>query len=495
LAKGHGYFSLHTRNIKIAHGKKTLTGQLPINVEISVPTSLNPWLKSCFLVTGFDSKNFNKNQVIKSKLNDLSETCLSVEVFQYSLDEIQNEIKNLTMRWCIIDTHKRDEKDHITVDVGSKPLSLSFFDVLASNVILREYSSAKFGGPAAAAGQTLSAVETVGDAITPFVPLFNMVTNILTQMLSIYDNAKCNEKICLALLDRVEIAQTAVKSLQRKYQANEKNFRDQVYYDAWIRFVNVLENIRKFSKEVTQLNYFQKVINANAVKDAFEKNIKEFEEVCSDLKFTIVMYNAEQREMEAKNVAEDFEILKKSMNEMKDEIKAEIRLAITEVTTLMSSANYLGSLLSFAQQRDGEIPVVDKTALLIEEYKAPRVDASELSEPFASNDNVRGSNKTVHKKIFRGIEVACKKVKFYIAGESGQTWEDEPSARPSDIEMQQKLKALFNENLFSEGISPQIHPKKTDSGDIPILEFPRNFQVCITDSQPSDLFKAPDELD
>ncbi|CAG8534909.1 20884_t:CDS:2 [Cetraspora pellucida] len=486
---------------------------------------------------------------------------------------------------------------------------------------LRGEYDVKFGGPTAVAGQTLSAVQTVGDAITPFVPLFNMVTNILTQMLSIYENAKCNEKICLALLDRVEIAQTAVKSLQRKYQANEKNFRDQVYYDAWIRFVNVLENIRKFSKEVTQLNYFQKFMNANAVKDAFEKNIKEFEEVCSDLNFTMAMYNAEQREMEAKNVAEDLEILKKSMNEMKDEIKAEIRLAITEVTTLMSSANHLGSQLQLAQQKGGEIPVVDKTAHLIDEYKAPKVDPRELTEPFASNDNVRGSKKTVHKKIFRGIEVACKKVQISKPGESGQlkspdqtveranykiqqlelaallklgvtdrfepkisnfelsrsitgvsseiktladiirwlapekmrkppksqqqrynhqcemyrgkynlslqftfviyicfklsilithlkfmqkliviyqAWEDEPSARPSDIEMQQKLKDLFNEHVFSRGISPQIHPKKTNSGDIPSFELPKSFEekVCITDSQQScDQFETPDECD
>ncbi|CAG8570723.1 10259_t:CDS:1, partial [Scutellospora calospora] len=52
------------------------------------------------------------------------------------------------------------------------------------------------------ASQTISAVQTVGDAITPFVPLFTMVTNILGSMITIYDNAKCNEKICGVLLDR-----------------------------------------------------------------------------------------------------------------------------------------------------------------------------------------------------------------------------------------------------------------------------------------------------
>ncbi|CAG8516422.1 12254_t:CDS:2 [Gigaspora rosea] len=465
----------------------------------------------------------------------------------------------------------------------------------------------KPGGATDVASQSLHAIQTVGDAITPFVPLFNMVTNILNQMLQIYDNAKCNEKICAALLERVEIAQTAVKSLQRKYQANEKKFRNQDYYYAWVRFVNVLENIRKFAKEVTQLTYFQKFINANAVKDAFEKNIKEFEEVCSDLNFTMALYNAEQREAEAQNVAEDLEILKKSMSDMKDEI-TEIRLAITEVTTLITSANALQSQITDAQSKGGEI-LMDKSGPLIEEYKAPRVDPNELQDPFASDDNVRGTNKTVRKKIYRGIDVACKKVQLVKPNEGTRkidqainkkqqielaallrlgvcpfiinfygvsnvdnsevmiydwaaysnlrdvylkydidwptklrfardifnglvfmhqcslyhhdvrcenivvtdrfepkisnfelsrtvtAWEDEPSARPSDMEMQQKLKDLFQEHVFCKGISPHITPKKGDN-DVPKFDLSRSFQNQANISTDfNKKFEVPDDCD
>ncbi|KAF0429942.1 kinase-like protein [Gigaspora margarita] len=422
LSKGHGYFSQHSRDIKIAYGKKILTSQLPIDIEIPLPTWLGLWLNSCFLITSFDSKDLNKNQIIQSKLKEFSETCIRVEVFQYNLNEIQCVMTDITMKWCIIDTHNADEKNHIIVDVGgAETFSLSFLDALKSNVNfdvhnavkenngnnLQEEYNGKVGEPTEVSGQTLGAIQTVGDAITPFVPLFNMVTNLLDQMLQIYENAKCNTKICVALLDRVEIAQTAVKLLQRKYQANENNFRNQNYYHAWVRFVNVLENIRKFAKEITQLKYFQKFINANAVKDSFEKNIKEFEEVCSDLNFTMAMYNAVQREMEAKNVAEDLEILKKLMNGMKDEI-TEIRLAISEVNTLITSANILGSQIADAQNRGGEI-LMDKSGPLIEEYKVPQVDPNELQDPYVSDDNVRGTNKTVRKKIYRGMYVACKK--------------------------------------------------------------------------------------
>lgn len=157
----------------------------------------------------------------------------------------------------------------------------------------------------------VNTVQTVGDAVQPFVPLFSMVTNIVQQLSTIYENAKCNQKICLVLVERVEIAQYAVKSLQRQKQANEEKFRNQKYYYAFVRFVNVLENIKKFAKEITQLSCFQKFINANAIKDAFDKNISEFENVCSDLHFTIAMYDVERREQEAKNVAEDIDVLNK----------------------------------------------------------------------------------------------------------------------------------------------------------------------------------------
>ncbi|CAG8777855.1 21047_t:CDS:2, partial [Gigaspora rosea] len=148
----------------------------------------------------------------------------------------------------------------------------------------------KFERPTEAAGQIYGAIQTVRDTTTPFVPLFNSDANILAQMLSIYENAKCNEKICATLLERVEIAQTAVKSLQRKYQANEKNLE--------IKIIIML---------------------GCAVKDAFEKILKNLKNFVA-INLTIAIYNAEQRAMEAKNVAEDLDILKKSMSDMKDEL-------------------------------------------------------------------------------------------------------------------------------------------------------------------------------
>ncbi|KAF0532417.1 kinase-like protein [Gigaspora margarita] len=107
LAKGHGYFSRRSRDIKITYGKKTLTGKLPINVEISLPS----WLDSCIFVIGFYLEDLDKTQVIKSEHNYCSKSVLNINVFQYNSEVI---LENGTIRWCFIDINP---EDLITIDV------------------------------------------------------------------------------------------------------------------------------------------------------------------------------------------------------------------------------------------------------------------------------------------------------------------------------------------------------------------------------------------
>ncbi|CAG8517479.1 3457_t:CDS:1 [Scutellospora calospora] len=165
--------------------------------------------------------------------------------------------------------------------------------------------------PTGVTDNVVDGFQVVGDAVQPFLPLFSSVSTIIDSIIRTYKNAKCNQKICLALIDRVEIAQQAVNSLQRQQRDNEELFRKQNYYDAWVRFKTVLENIKKFVKEITQLSNLQKFLTANAVKDAFDKNIKEFEEVCNDLNFTLAIYDRNKRDIENKKIMEDIDLLNK----------------------------------------------------------------------------------------------------------------------------------------------------------------------------------------
>ncbi|RHZ63719.1 hypothetical protein Glove_328g19 [Diversispora epigaea] len=246
----------------------------------------------------------------------------------------------------------------------------------------------------------LSSVSAGGDIITPFLPLFSIVSTVVDKLNIIYENAKCNQKICSALMDRVEIVQQATGSLKRKKKENEKNFSNQQYYNAWIRLTHVLNNINKFAEDVTQQSVFQKYINANAVKAAFDKNIKEFEEACRDLQFSVAMYSDEQREQENKQILEDISMLDKTMNEVSDDVK----IMMKQVNILSSNVEQLTKQIS----KPGGGSASAKT-LLNESYKAKTIEHFELEEPDSGPDNVRGTHKTVRKRTYRTMDVACKK--------------------------------------------------------------------------------------
>ncbi|RHZ84311.1 hypothetical protein Glove_83g5 [Diversispora epigaea] len=96
-----------------------------------------------------------------------------------------------------------------------------------------------------------------------FAPLFDTVDKVMESLYTIYDNAKCNKKMCRALIDRIEVVKQVIKSLKRKKQ---EYFSIKEYYLAWVRFTNVLKDIKDFAKDVTQQeSVFQKYLNANTV--------------------------------------------------------------------------------------------------------------------------------------------------------------------------------------------------------------------------------------
>lgn len=89
----------------------------------------------------------------------------------------------------------------------------------------------------------------------------------------------------------------------------KKNVCCQEYYLSWVKFINVLKTIKKFAEEASQQSVFQKFKKANADKEAFDKNINEFEAICRDLHLTIAIYSKEKREHENRKVLDDISIL------------------------------------------------------------------------------------------------------------------------------------------------------------------------------------------
>ncbi|KAF0418301.1 kinase-like protein [Gigaspora margarita] len=130
LAKGHGYFSRHTRNIKIIHGKEILSAQLPFKHNISMS---NVFSGSFIIATSFDSEDFTEKQVIRGNVDtrDHSTTNLKLNISQYNMEEEQcNKLNDVVMRWCLIDTNSINS---VNTDTEAEPFRWDSFGEVVSS--------------------------------------------------------------------------------------------------------------------------------------------------------------------------------------------------------------------------------------------------------------------------------------------------------------------------------------------------------------------------
>ena len=153
--------------------------------------------------------------------------------------------------------------------------------------------------------QALGVVGSVGDAIKPFVPLIAAVTIVVSECIKIYEDAQYNKKICNSLMDRVETADLAIRTLKRRKQENESKFRNQEFYKSFLRLVDVMKKIKPFIKDVSQIRGFKNYVKASVIKDKFNSLIKEFEAVMNYLGFTMAIVNDEQRRLDQESLNED----------------------------------------------------------------------------------------------------------------------------------------------------------------------------------------------
>ncbi len=147
---------------------------------------------------------------------------------------------------------------------------------------------------------------STANAIRPFIPLIATVTEEISETFQIYKDVEYNKKICNSLMDRVEMADLAIRILKRRKQENETNFRNQEYYRVFLRFVDVMKEIRSFILDVSQIQGYLKY-DKGSVKDKFNSITMKFEEVMVDLNFTMTVANEEQRRLDQESLNEDIE--------------------------------------------------------------------------------------------------------------------------------------------------------------------------------------------
>src|SRR3954452_18009781 len=104
------------------------------------------------------------------------------------------------------------------------------------------------------ASAVLEAAATVNVAVpfTMFLSLIGEITKIYNDIVELYQKAEHNKRICGVMLDRVQIAETAVRNLKNRREDNEEFLSIENYINLK-RLVKLFAKIRKFLAEISQL--------------------------------------------------------------------------------------------------------------------------------------------------------------------------------------------------------------------------------------------------
>ena len=125
---------------------------------------------------------------------------------------------------------------------------------------------------------------------------FSIIIDLVIQCKNIHDKALHNKKISDSIMDRMEIVDGAINLLKRRIlqkRAHKKILKKQSnetlkqYYKNITSLIEVLENLKNFIKDITQLNSYVQFIQTNSIIDDFYNLIDQFEFVLKNLKITI----------------------------------------------------------------------------------------------------------------------------------------------------------------------------------------------------------------
>ncbi|CAJ0876161.1 8324_t:CDS:2, partial [Entrophospora sp. SA101] len=240
----------------------------------------------------------------------------------------------------------------------------------------------------------LEVVNSIEYAVKPFIPLIGIVTVLTGEIIKVYENAQYNKKICNAFIDHVEAAQSSVKYLQRKKEENLKIFQNETYYKNFVRFTEVLRQVKIFLEQVTRLLGYKRFLNTNNVKEKFESLAKEFDSVMYDLHFTPTVSAQRQSEIDQQSLMEDLNAIHGNIVDNKQQLNT----ALQEVLIIKGQIDSMDSNEN-VQPNDNPIKAAQISPTMLEDPKYPK------------KTDRRGKPPYIFKKILNySIDVACKAV-------------------------------------------------------------------------------------
>ncbi|PKC76119.1 kinase-like protein [Rhizophagus irregularis] len=147
-----------------------------------------------------------------------------------------------------------------------------------------------------------------------FLQLIDEVTKLYNKIVEIYQKAEHNKRICEAMLNRVKIADTALKNLRIR----NLDFFSKKNYDNFRNLVIIIKEIRQFLIEITKSSGFEKLTGTSSINENFSNLIDKFESAIKPLQFSLIIYFNADDYKKVKTDVKDLtaeEWIKKNMKE------------------------------------------------------------------------------------------------------------------------------------------------------------------------------------
>ncbi|CAG8605157.1 4140_t:CDS:2 [Acaulospora colombiana] len=247
--------------------------------------------------------------------------------------------------------------------------------------------------------QTIDVLGSAADAIKPFLPFFEIITSVSKSVLSSYEGSQYNRRTCGVLLTRVETAECAVKSLVRQKEERISDFRSQDFYNSFVRFARVMEKIQKFVENISQLSKFRRFISNQAIKDNLKAILKDFDACANDLHLSISINIKDQ-------TRKDLEILHSDLEQMAQFLE-NIDLHVTDLMRKVdSNQEYNEKMMAILNNTCEQVSMINSKIKKKVRYQAKQI----LLEELTGSSDTNGRRGHIVKKIYKGMDVACKKV-------------------------------------------------------------------------------------
>ncbi|PKC08331.1 kinase-like protein [Rhizophagus irregularis] len=312
----------------------------------------------------------------------------------------------------------------------------------------------------------IKVIQTTADIIQNLIPHFDIAINIASCILEIYEKAKTNKKICRVFADRVELALTSINYLKRHMDKNVEKFREKSYFKNFMHFIEVLDKIKNFVEEISEIKGFKKYLVANVINQQLNEIRDDFDHWYKSLQLVITIGDVISREIENEEIKSDLSQLKGLYEDIKQNFN------ITDQKLSIITA---------------KIEMLEKNSSILDKSKPPEIGPEHLTVP---EEPIIERNSVILRK-YKKFDVACKPTKYSLndtspdskkAGATLTIW-NELNECPYII----KFFGISNLDIYTENV---MVLEWAEFGDLKSLYESKNLNWKLKLSMARDIFRG-----